>query len=304
MSPVLLLVILFSYLYPYNPYNLMNPGSVICVCGAGTMGSGIAQAAAASGFYAIVYELNQAVLEKANTSIEKNLHSLVEKNKITGAAKQETLNNLKFTNNLHDCLGDVIIEAIIEKPEAKISLFNQLAEINHSETVFASNTSSLSITEIARGVKNPERVIGMHFFNPPTIMKLVEVVNTEFTNDQTTNTIIELTKQMKKMPVICKDSPGFIVNRVARPFYIESLRLAEEGLVDFARIDSLMESSGFKMGPFKLMDLIGNDVNYAVSCSVYDQLKKPERLRPSPIQKEKVDKGQFGKKTGKGYYSY
>jgi 3-hydroxybutyryl-CoA dehydrogenase len=244
------------------------------------------------------------VLEKATSSIEKNLQLLLEKRKITGNAKEETLNNLKFTNDLHDCLADVIIEAIVEKPGAKIALFNQLAEINHSETVFASNTSSLSITEIAKGVKNPERVIGMHFFNPATIMKLVEVVNTEFTNEQTTNIIIELAKQMNKTPVICKDSPGFIVNRVARPFYIESLRLAEEDLIDFARIDSLMESTGFKMGPFKLMDLIGNDINYAVSCSVYEQLNKPERLRPSSIQKQKVESGKLGKKSGKGYYDY
>jgi 3-hydroxybutyryl-CoA dehydrogenase len=282
----------------------MDPGSIICICGAGTMGSGIAQAAASSGFYVILYELNDAVLEKAKASIEKNLQSLVEKNKITVKAKEETLNNLHFTNNLHDCLGDVIIEAIIENPEVKIALFNQLAEINHSETVFASNTSSLSITQIAKSVKNPERVIGMHFFNPATIMKLVEVVKTEFTNEQSTNTIIELAKQMNKTPVLCKDSPGFIVNRVARPFYIESLRLAEENIADLTTIDSLMESTGFKMGPFKLMDLIGNDINYAVSCSVYKQLGDPERLKPSFIQKEKVETGQLGKKTGKGYYTY
>ena len=282
----------------------MDPGSTICICGAGTMGCGIAQAAASSGFYTILYELNDVVLEKAKRSIEKNLQSLVEKRKITGNAKEETLNNLRFTNNLQDCMGDVIIEAIIEKPEAKIALFNQLAEINHSETVFASNTSSLSITQIAKGVKNPERVIGMHFFNPATIMKLVEVVKTDLTNEQTTNIIIELAKQMNKKPVICKDSAGFIVNRVARPFYIESLRLLEEELIDLAKIDSLMESTGFKMGPFKLMDLIGIDINYAVSCSVYEQLGDPERLKPSFIQKEKVETGKLGKKTGKGYYDY
>lgn len=282
----------------------MHPGSVICICGAGTMGSGIAQAAASSGFYAILYELNETVLETAKSNIEKNLQSLVEKHKITGNAKEATLNNLRFTNNLHDCLADVIIEAIIEKPEVKIALFNQLAEINHSETIFASNTSSLSITQIAKGVKNPERVIGMHFFNPATIMKLVEVVNTKFTNEQTTNTIIELTKQLRKTPVICKDSPGFIVNRVARPFYIEALRLSEENIGDFSTIDTLMESTGFKMGPFKLMDLIGNDINYAVSCSVYEQMGKPGRLKPSDIQKEKVEAGKLGKKTGEGYYKY
>ena len=282
----------------------MNPGSIICICGAGTMGSGIAQAAASSRFYTILYELNDAVLEKAKMSVEKNLQSLVEKRKITGNAKAETLNNLRFTNNLHDCLADVIIEAIIEKPDAKIALFNQLAEINHSETIFASNTSSLSITQIAGKVKNPERVIGMHFFNPATIMKLVEVVNTNYTNENTTRIVTELAKQMNKTPVLCQDSPGFIVNRVARPYYIESLRLAEENIADLSTIDSLMESTGFKMGPFKLMDLIGNDINYAVSCSVYEQLGQPGRLKPSDIQKEMVEAGKLGKKTGEGYYNY
>jgi 3-hydroxybutyryl-CoA dehydrogenase len=179
-----------------------------------------------------------------------------------------------------------------------------LAELNHSETVFATNTSSLSVTQIAAQVKKPERVIGMHFFNPATIMKLVEVVNTEYTNEKTTRTVMELAKQMGKTAVTCKDAPGFIVNRVARPYYIESLRLAEEGLLEYAALDSLMESTGFKMGPFKLMDLIGNDINYAVSCSVYEQLNEPERLKPSYLQKEKVDKGELGKKTGKGYFDY
>ena len=141
-------------------------------------------------------------------------------------------------------------------------------------------------------------MIGMHFFNPAPLMKLVEVVKTNQTGQEVTTSIIELAKQMGKTPVVCKDSPGFIVNRVARPFYIESLRLVEEQLLDFARIDALLEATGFKMGPFKLMDLIGNDVNYAVSCSVYEQLQKPERLKPSYIQKEMVDKGRVGKEVG------
>ena len=135
-------------------------------------------------------------------------------------------------------------------------------------------------------------------------MKLVEVVKTSYTNEETTRIIVDLAKQMGKTPVVCKDSPGFIVNRVARPYYIEALRLAEEGITDFSAIDNLLEATGFKMGPFKLMDLIGNDINYAVSCSVYEQMNNPERLRPSYIQKEKVEKGELGKKTGKGYYEY
>ena len=277
--------------------------NTICVCGAGTMGSGIAQAAAQAGFYTILYELNPAVLETAKNNIEKNLSLLVEKGKVTPGEKEQVLNRFQFTGDIHSCLADVFIEAIIEKPEAKIALFNQLAEINHSECVFASNTSSLSITKIAEQVQRPERVIGMHFFNPATIMKLVEVVNTEFTNEQTTQIVTELAKQMNKVPVICKDAPGFIVNRVARPYYIEALRLAEEG-IPVEQIDTLMEASGFKLGPFRLMDLIGNDVNYAVSCSVYEQLGKPERLKPSSIQEQKVKEGKLGKKSGEGYYKY
>lgn len=282
----------------------MSSVFTICVCGAGTMGSSIAQAAAASGIFTVLYDLNEEVLTKAKTSIEKNLQMLVEKNKISAETKNNTLNQLRFTDNLSDCLADVIIEAIIEKQEAKVSLFNQLAEINHWKTVFATNTSSLSVTSIARQIKNPERVGGMHFFNPATVMKLVEVVKTDFTNEHTVDTITNLARMMGKRPVLCKDAPGFIVNRVARPYYIESLRLMEEQLADFTIIDSLMESSGFKMGPFRLMDLIGNDVNYAVSCSVYEQLGKPVRLKPSGIQKQKVEEGDLGKKTGKGYYDY
>lgn len=278
--------------------------NTLCVCGAGTMGSGIAQAAAASGIYCLLYDLNDDVLEKSKQSIESLLQKLVSKEKITENQKTDTLNNIHFTNDLYSCLADVVIEAIVEKPEPKIALFNQLAEINHSETIFASNTSSLSVTSLAEGIKNPERVIGMHFFNPATLMKLVEVVKTVHTNDHTTQVILDLVKHMGKTPVICKDSPGFIVNRVARPYYIESLRLAEEGQTSFADIDNLLEAAGFRMGPFKLMDLIGNDVNYAVSCTMFEQLNQPERLRPSYLQKEKVEKRELGKKTGKGYYPY
>jgi 3-hydroxybutyryl-CoA dehydrogenase len=276
----------------------------ICICGAGTMGSGIAQVAAQAGFATVLYELNPAVLEKAKISMANSLQMLVEKGKMQSADIEKIQSRIEYTGDLHRCKADVFIEAIVEKPELKISLFNQLAELNTSSCIFASNTSSLSIHEIAGSVKKPERVIGMHFFNPAPVMKLVEVVNTNYTNEETTGTIIELAKQMGKTPVVCKDSPGFIVNRVARPYYIEALRLIEEGITDFSAIDNLLESTGFKMGPFKLMDLIGNDINYAVSCSVYEQLGKPGRLKPSSIQKQKVENGDLGKKTGKGYYEY
>lgn len=278
--------------------------NTICVCGAGTMGSGIAQVAAQSGFSTILYELNDGVSGRAKTTLEKNLSLLVEKGKITIADKETMLKRIQFTSKIEDCRADICIEAIIEKPEAKIDLFNQLNSINSGDCIFASNTSSLSVNAIAEKIKTPERVIGMHFFNPAPLMKLVEIVKTGYTSPGVAQAVIGLAKKMNKVPVVCSDSPGFIVNRVARPYYIESLRLVEEGITELAQMDSLMEATGFKMGPFKLMDLIGNDVNYAVSCSVYDQLNQPERLKPSFIQKEKVEKAELGKKSGKGYYNY
>lgn len=276
----------------------------ICVCGAGTMGSGIAQAAAQSGIYTLLFDLNKEVLQKAKASINNNLESLVLKQKITEEQRTAIKGNLQYISDINNCIADVIIEAIIENPEAKIALFNQLAEINHGDTIFASNTSSLSVSLLQKSINKPKRVAGLHFFNPATIMKLVEIVRGEQTKEEVIDALVALTKQMNKVPVICKDSPGFIVNRVARPYYIEALRLVEEGVADFATIDALMEASGFKMGPFKLMDLIGNDINYAVSCSVYEQLGEPERLKPSPIQKEKVESNKLGRKTGEGYYKY
>jgi 3-hydroxybutyryl-CoA dehydrogenase len=276
----------------------------ICICGAGTMGSGIAQVAAQSGFATRLFDVNAEIIQKAKIKIEKDLQKLVEKNKITQADKETIFRRLHFTSDINNCKADIIIEAIIEKIETKNDLFDQLSKINSSETIFATNTSSLSVTEIAKTINHPERVIGMHFFNPAPIMKLVEVVSTNYTNENTTRIIIELAKQFGKTPVLCKDAPGFIVNHVARPYYLEALQLAEQGISDFETIDSLMEASGFKMGPFKLMDLIGNDINYAVSCSVYEAMRKPERLKPSLIQEQKVYKNELGKKTGKGYYQY
>ena len=276
----------------------------ICVCGAGTMGSGIAQVSAMAGFATILYDLDKGVLDKARLAIEKNLQTLVDKSKITADDQSGILQRIHFTNDFETCRGDVIIEAIVENYEAKISLFNELATFNSGATIFATNTSSLSVSKIANSTSNAQRVIGMHFFNPAPLMKLVEVVRTESCSEETVQIIVDVANRLGKTAVVCRDSPGFIVNRVARPYYIESLRLVEGGVIDFAMIDALLEATGFRMGPFKLMDLIGNDVNYAVSCSVYEQLNKPDRLRPSPVQKEKVDKGELGKKTGRGYYPY
>jgi 3-hydroxybutyryl-CoA dehydrogenase len=288
------------YLYIFSLEMITN----ICICGAGTMGSGIAQLAARSGLDTILYEVNGEVLAKAKKTIDANLQMLAEKGKITFDEKERIYQRIRFTNDVIDCASDMIIEAIVENAEAKIRLLTQLAGVNNHEAIFATNTSSLSVTSLADRIPQRDRFLGMHFFNPAPVMKLVEIVNTNYTTEPVIKVVSDLSQKMGKVPVVCKDSPGFIVNRVARPFYIESLRLLEEGQISLETIDSLLEASGFKLGPFKLMDLIGNDINYSVSCSVYEQLNKPERLRPSSIQKEKVQIGEFGKKTGKGYYKY
>lgn len=281
-----------------------NPIQQIAVCGAGTMGSGIAQVCAQAGFPTILFDLNETVLRKAGEQIRGLVERQVSKGKISQADADALLNRITYTRQLNDCRAGLIIEAIIEKPEAKTDLFTQLAAINSPDCVFASNTSSLSIGELAKSIPHPERVLGMHFFNPAPLMKLVEIVQTPLSSEAIVMQIIALTKRLGKIPVRCKDAPGFIVNRVARPFYIESLRLVEEELSDFAQMDRLLQSAGFRMGPFELMDLIGNDVNYTVSCSVYEQMGRPARLTPSYIQEEKVKEGKLGRKTGEGYYKY
>lgn len=278
--------------------------NTICVIGAGTMGSGIAQAAAQNGFYTLLFDINAEVLEKAKKAIEKSLQFLLDKGRITPEEKQNIFDSIRFVTDTNDCLADIIIEAIVEKVDAKVAIFNQLAEVNHSETIFATNTSSLSVSEIQARVQQPHRVVGMHFFNPAQVMKLVEVVKGEQTLDSVAQTVYDLCVQMKKTPVMCKDAPGFIVNRVARHYYLEAMKLVEDGVATIKSVDELMEASGFKMGPFKLMDLIGNDINLAVSQSLYDACNQAERFKPSQLQIDKVAKSELGKKTGKGFYNY
>jgi len=278
--------------------------NTICVIGAGTMGSGIAQTAAQHGFYTVLFDINVKVLENAKAAVEKSLQFLVDKEKITATEKQQVFERIRFVTDLNDCLADIIIEAIVEKVEAKVAIFNQLAEINHAEVIFATNTSSLSVSAIQSGVQQPQRVVGMHFFNPAQVMKLVEVVKGEQTTDAVAQTVYGLCLQMKKTPVMCKDAPGFIVNRVARHYYLEAMKLVEQGIATIENVDAVLEASGFKMGPFRLMDLIGNDVNLAVSQSLYDACNKAERFKPSAIQVDKVAKGELGKKTKKGFYQY
>jgi 3-hydroxybutyryl-CoA dehydrogenase len=278
--------------------------NTICIIGAGTMGSGIAQVAAQSGFYTLLFDINNEVLEKAKLAIQKNLQYLFDKQKITSEEKENIYNRIKFISDTNDCIADVFIEAIVEKVEAKVGIFNQLSEVNHSEVIFATNTSSLSVSDIQANVIQPQRVVGMHFFNPAPLMKLVEVVKGNQTSEETVQTIYELCKQLNKTPVLCKDAPGFIVNRVARHYYLEAMKLVEQGIATIETVDEIMEATGFKMGPFKLMDLIGMDINLAVSTSLYNAFNEEERFKPSPLQIEKVTKGELGKKTGKGFYQY
>ena len=276
----------------------------IGVVGAGTMGSGIALAAALTDFNVILCDINTFVLDAARQSIQKNLAFLVAKEKISSVRSSECLSLIVFTSKLDDCKADLIIEAIVEKVDVKEQLFLQLAGINNSSTILASNTSSLSISEIQKNIPEPGRVAGMHFFNPANVMRLVEVVQGEHTTIEVANTLINVCRQMNKVPVLCKDAPGFIVNRVARHYYLQAMELLQNEVASMEDIDAAMEAAGFKMGPFKLMDLIGMDINLAVSTSLYKAFDNAARFAPSQIQQDKVRLGELGRKTGKGFYNY
>lgn len=282
----------------------IQPFKTIIVCGAGTMGSGIAQVAATAGFQVIQFDLNQAMLEKSAQNIALSLQKFLDKGKITASEYQQTIQNIQYTSSIADCKGQLVIEAIIEKPSAKIDLFNQLLLINGSDLVLATNTSSISIDAIATSLVAPAQLVGLHFFNPAPLMKLVEIIKGQFTLPAIVDLMVALTKQLQKTPVICKDSPGFIVNRVARPYYLEAMHMVQHGLATMEQVDAVLEETGFKMGPFKLMDLIGLDINYSVSTIVWEDLGKPDRLKPADIQKEKVNEGSLGVKTKKGFYQY
>ncbi len=276
----------------------------VCVCGAGTMGSGIAQVAALSDFDVILFDVDEKILEASKINISKSLQFLVDKKKILEEKKTNIFARISFTNKIEECIADIIIEAIIENKEAKINLFNALAEVNNSQTIFATNTSSISISKIAAQVENPENFIGMHFFNPAQIMKLIEIIRGTQTSETIAQQVFQLAIHFGKVPVMCKDAPGFIVNRVARQYYLEALKLVEEDVATIESIDKIMESTGFKMGPFKLMDLIGMDINFSVSNIIWEELGQPERLKPSKIQQQKVEAKQLGRKAGKGFYEY
>ncbi len=276
----------------------------IAVIGAGTMGLGIAQVAAMNGFRCILFDISTAMLEKAAKQIEKNLNKAIEIGKLDDAGKEATLKNLSYVEQLEDCKADLIIEAVVEKLEVKLSIFRKLEEINTEHCILASNTSSIPITQIGAGLSRPQNFVGMHFFNPAHIMKLVEVISGAATDEHVAKTIYDLAIKLGKTPVMAKDAPGFIVNRVARHFYVESLKVLEENVASHESIDRLMEASGFKMGPFRLMDLIGVDTNFSVTTSMFNSFYQDSKFRPSRIQQQKVDAGYHGRKSGRGFYAY
>lgn len=285
------------------PHTLKNI-ETIGIVGAGTMGQGIAQVASLAGFQVLLYDVDHNRLEKAISGIKRNLEKGIEKEKISLQEKNEALERIEFTNNIKDLAAEVVIEAIIEKLEVKRKLFSELEKINASTTIFASNTSSIPITQIAANLQHPERLVGMHFFNPAHIMKLVEVISGAATDPNAAAVVNDLAVKLGKVPVSAKDSPGFIVNRVARHFYVESLKILEENVADIATIDKLLESTGFKMGPFRLMDLIGVDTNFSVTSSMFNAFHQDSKFRPSRLQQQKVDAGHHGIKSGKGFYDY
>jgi 3-hydroxybutyryl-CoA dehydrogenase len=276
----------------------------IGIAGAGTMGAGIAQVSATHGYQTILFDVNENMLDKAKAGIEKSLESLVQKQKITSDKKAEIISRIQYINQVTQLKADLIIEAIIERLDIKQQFFNEVAAVNSAETILATNTSSIPVTQIAAKVPNPKRFLGIHFFNPAPIMKLVEIICGVETNLAIANQCKQLIEGMGKTCVMAADAPGFIVNRVARHYYVEGLKIAEERIADFDTIDALMESSGFKMGPFKLMDLIGVDTNFSVTTSIYNLFHQDGKFRPSRIQQQKVDAGHHGRKTGKGFYNY
>ncbi len=277
----------------------------IAVLGAGTMGAGIAQLAAQNGFDVLIYDVKEEFVQRGLDNIKKSLQGRVDKGKLTQEEVGATMARLRATSNRDDAAGAAyIIEAAPEDLELKREIFRDLSEKAPAETLLLTNTSSLSVTSIASAAKNPERVAGMHFFNPAPVMPLVEVVAGSHTSPDMVQTVAKLARDLGKLPVIAADMPGFIVNRVARPFYGEALRIVGEGTATILQVDEAMRGAGFRMGPFELMDFIGIDINFAVTCSVYEAFFGEPRYRPHPIQQRMVEAGQLGQKTGIGFYRY
>ena len=276
----------------------------VVVIGSGTMGTGIAQMMAMAGYATTIYDIDESKLKAAIVNISKNIDGGIKRGKIHSEDKNHILDKIEITNDFINLNADLVVEAIVENLDVKIDLFKRLSSLCYTDAIFASNTSSIPITKIAAEIPNPGRVVGMHFFNPAHIMKLVEVISGAATDPEVANTVFELAEKLGKTAVMAKDAPGFIVNRVARNFYVESLNVLEENVADLETIDALMENNGFRMGPFRLMDLIGIDTNHSVTKSMYESFFYTPKFRPSRIQQQKVDAKHWGRKSGKGFYDY
>ena len=278
----------------------------VSVIGAGTMGAGIAQIAATKGHNVCLYDSFDGAIDNAKNKLNKILNRLVEKERITDQQSRDILGRINFTEEL-DAIKDsnIVIEAIVEDLEIKKNVFSKIENIVNDKCIIASNTSSLSIASIASACKNAERVIGIHFFNPAPLMPLVEIIPAVQTSENTIKNARAIIDSWQKTTVITKDTPGFIVNRLARPFYGEAIRIYEEGIADFATIDwAIRNIGGFRMGPFELMDYIGNDINYTVTETVFAAFYYDQRYKPSFTQKRMKEAGFFGRKSGRGYYDY
>ncbi len=276
----------------------------ILVIGAGVMGRGIALTMARAGLAVKLYDLQPEMLTQAQQYSESFLSKSVEKGKMTSMERQASLDRLHFIDQDDQWQADLVIEAVPERLDLKHLVLQKAAAQNGPHTILASNTSTLPITRIASAIEYPERVVGMHFFNPAPLMKLVEVIAGAATSPEVVDATYQLAEALGKQPVKAKDVPGFIVNRVARHFYLESLRSLENGNVSPEILDRLMRSMGFRMGPFELMDLIGVETNHSVTCSMFESFFYDEKFRPSRIQQQKVDAGHFGRKSGQGFYPY